>query len=84
MAKVSGSANFPMGFGYSRKVTLKSWDRFQFPLPFSRIVVILGAPFYAPGPVDEAKVKLLAAELAKILDDLTERAGRFVPESKQG
>jgi len=74
MAMNSGSVILPMGFGYSRKITLKSWDKFQVPLPFSRIVIIAGEPFNAQGPVEEEKVKRTAVELEQRLNALTDRA----------
>jgi lysophospholipid acyltransferase (LPLAT)-like uncharacterized protein len=34
----------PMGVSSSRKKVFGSWDRFQMPLPFSRIQLVYGKP----------------------------------------
>lgn len=43
-AKLSGAPVLPIGVGATPKAVFKSWDRFQLPLPFSRIQVVLGEP----------------------------------------
>ena len=35
----------PLSAAYQSALTLKSWDRFQIPLPFSKVVVSAGTPF---------------------------------------
>ena len=53
-ARALGAVLVPMGVHARRKVVLtRAWDRFQLPLPFSRVVVTLGAPL-APGCRDAA------------------------------
>jgi hypothetical protein len=41
----------PVGVAHSRCHHLASWDRFEIPLPFSRSVLVTGAPFLIPGRV---------------------------------
>jgi len=36
LAQMTGFPIFPVSYYLSRKITLKSWDNFQIPLPFSR------------------------------------------------
>jgi hypothetical protein len=44
-ARAVGGVLVPMGVYAAHKITLtKAWDRFQLPLPFSRVRVVLGAP----------------------------------------
>jgi lysophospholipid acyltransferase (LPLAT)-like uncharacterized protein len=38
----------PVGVIYERAITLGSWDRFQIPLPFSRVTIVAGAPLESP------------------------------------
>ncbi|MBO8131358.1 MAG: DUF374 domain-containing protein [Candidatus Marinimicrobia bacterium] len=35
----------PIGSSSSKKVVLRTWDKFEFPLPFSTISIIIGKPF---------------------------------------
>jgi lysophospholipid acyltransferase (LPLAT)-like uncharacterized protein len=44
MAKETGVALIPIGVGFSRAWTLRSWDKFQIPKPFSVAAVVVGAP----------------------------------------
>ncbi len=59
-ARLSGGAVVPMAAACSRcHVFARAWDRFELPLPFSRVVVVLGAPL-AP---DEATPAVLGAAI---------------------
>jgi len=45
LAQKSRALVLPVGVGYDRVIRLNNWDRFEIPLPFSRVVVATGAPF---------------------------------------
>jgi lysophospholipid acyltransferase (LPLAT)-like uncharacterized protein len=47
----------PIRVFYNRVKVFRSWDRFQLPLPFSRVHVAFGAP-YLPGTADLTKKEL--------------------------
>ncbi|MDP3181713.1 MAG: lysophospholipid acyltransferase family protein [Desulfobaccales bacterium] len=36
----------PLAVAASRKITFNSWDRFQLPLPFSRLALLVGEPLW--------------------------------------
>ena len=42
LAQVSGSPIVPVSYHLSRKISLRSWDKFQLPLPFARCHMVLG------------------------------------------
>jgi lysophospholipid acyltransferase (LPLAT)-like uncharacterized protein len=42
LARLSGLAILPFCFSASRGITMRSWDRFFLPLPFSRVVFVYG------------------------------------------
>jgi len=44
LGRLSGKAVIPISFSASRSIRLTSWDRFMFPLPFSRGVYVVGEP----------------------------------------
>lgn len=54
VAQLTGLAIVPVVINYSRKVTFKSWDRFQVPLPFARGDIFLGEPIMVPRDASEA------------------------------
>jgi len=48
MARKSGAPIVPVAMTTSRRKILKTWDRMQFNLPFSRMVFVSGAPILIP------------------------------------
>ena len=46
-----------------RKICLKSWDRFQIPLPFSHCEIVLNSPILVPREACQAKTEELRLEL---------------------
>jgi lysophospholipid acyltransferase (LPLAT)-like uncharacterized protein len=48
IARLSGRDVIPVTFSTSRRIILKSWDRFVLALPFSRAVMAWGPPIKAP------------------------------------
>jgi lysophospholipid acyltransferase (LPLAT)-like uncharacterized protein len=48
LGQVTGLHIVPGSYNLSWKISLKSWDRFQIPLPFSRCEVFLEKPVHVP------------------------------------
>jgi lysophospholipid acyltransferase (LPLAT)-like uncharacterized protein len=71
-AQLTGRAIVPAVYGLGWKVTLRSWDRFQVPLPFSRVTVRFGEALHVPRATDEAGREALRRELERRLRALTE------------
>ena len=44
LAKKCNQSLFLIGIGYKRKITLKSWDSFEIPLPFSKVIAVYSDP----------------------------------------
>lgn len=67
IAEKTGSPILPVGFGFSRKIVGPNWDDFALPLPFSRVMVIIGEPMTpAAGESQDA----FSARLEATLDAL--------------
>ncbi|MCX5791726.1 MAG: lysophospholipid acyltransferase family protein [Elusimicrobia bacterium] len=77
LAQKAGIPVIPCACALSKKKVLRSWDRYQFPLPFGRIQTIYGAPFYI-AETDDIHAK--AIELEGVLNALTEKAERLLAE----
>lgn len=71
LAQITGLPIIPTSFHLGWKWTLKSWDRFQVPLPFSRCEVVFGEPLVVPADADEATREALRLELKARLDAMT-------------
>lgn len=48
LAQITGRALVPISHQVHWKITLRSWDRFQIPLPFSRCDIAIGKAFHVP------------------------------------
>ncbi|MBI5016719.1 MAG: lysophospholipid acyltransferase family protein [Deltaproteobacteria bacterium] len=70
----TGLPVIPVGVGMTRKAVFPSWDRFQVPLPFGRILIACGAPLVFASSDDVAEV---AEVLRAALVEVTERADRL-------
>jgi hypothetical protein len=63
LAQVTGSPIIPVTCNTQWKIRLKSWDRFQIPLPFSRCELILNEPILVPREAGEVRREELRVEL---------------------
>lgn len=64
----------------------KSWDLFQVPHPFSRIVIVAAPPIEVPADADAAEIERKHAELQKTLErvrDTAESWFQLLPEDRE-
>ena len=71
IAQKAGVPIIPAACALSNKKILRSWDRYQFPLPFGRIEAVYGEPIHA-SEADDTAAKAL--EVENTLNRLTEEA----------
>lgn len=50
----------PVGISISNKIIIGSWDRFKFPIPFSRCVIYWGSPIWVKEVSEFLREKLEA------------------------
>jgi hypothetical protein len=67
LAQLTGLPIVPFGFYAHRKIQLKSWDRFQIPLPFSRCDLGLGKPVFVPREATNAQREEIRKQLEQTL-----------------
>jgi lysophospholipid acyltransferase (LPLAT)-like uncharacterized protein len=75
IAQKGGIPIIPAACALSRKLVLRSWDKYQFPLPFGRVEAVYGAPITV-SETDDIAAKTLELETA--LNALTEEAERLL------
>jgi len=68
LAEMSGRPIIPVGPVIGRKISLRSWDGFQIPLPFSRATVRFGEPMQVAPEHDREKIR---AELERRLSEIS-------------
>jgi lysophospholipid acyltransferase (LPLAT)-like uncharacterized protein len=71
LAQLTGLPILPLSYQLSWKIRLKSWDRFQIPLPFSRCEVFLGKPIYVPREASPAERGALLKQLEQSLKEIS-------------
>jgi lysophospholipid acyltransferase (LPLAT)-like uncharacterized protein len=71
LAQMTGMSIVPACYHLDWKFCLKSWDRFQIPLPFSRVTVTLGEPLAVPRDASDETREALRRELDRRLLALT-------------
>ena len=74
LAKATGAPIIPVAYGASRKRQLSNWDRLIIPLPFARIVYVVGAPLEVPRHISDDDAEALRVELESRLRAVTAAA----------
>jgi hypothetical protein len=78
IASRSGLPIVPITAGARRCRYLRSWDRFEIPYPFSRVLVIEGEPIHLPPDVSqETLLTEWRATVERALAEVEERAERW-------
>jgi lysophospholipid acyltransferase (LPLAT)-like uncharacterized protein len=63
LAQMTGMPTVPVSYHLSWKLRLKSWDRFQIPLPFSRCEINIGRILRVPREISNGDRESLRQEL---------------------
>ncbi|MBU0682528.1 MAG: lysophospholipid acyltransferase family protein [Proteobacteria bacterium] len=78
LASRAGIPILPMSWSFSRYKLFRSWDRTLLPLPFARMVWVIGEPFTVPAKLDSDGVEKYRLLLEKKLMETYEKAwGEF-------
>ena len=77
LGKISGAPIVPMSVGAGRGWTLRSWDEFLIPGPFSKLIVIFGEPIRVPPHADRTVQEERRKCLEESLRDLTWEADKL-------
>jgi lysophospholipid acyltransferase (LPLAT)-like uncharacterized protein len=84
LARASGGPIVPLAFAARGAIRLRSWDRFELPLPFMRGVMLFGAPIRIPPDADRAAQEAFRVDLDARLRGLTDEADRMVGRAPVG
>lgn len=69
LAQDTGAVLVPWSFSASRRKFLRSWDRFLFFYPFSRIVAVYGKPLTVSPALDDAEFETERRRVERALND---------------
>ncbi len=81
LAKKTGNPMLAFMVETKRHWTMKSWDKFQIPRPFSAAKVFFAEPIFVSPDADENELEQKRIELQHALDDLVEK-GKAWAENK--
>jgi lysophospholipid acyltransferase (LPLAT)-like uncharacterized protein len=70
LAFKTGAAIFCFHISMKHRLQLNSWDEFQIPLPFTRALVLQGAPIWVPRDTSDAHLRDLHQQMQDTLDKL--------------
>lgn len=73
LSQMSGRPILPMAY-YARRAILFHWDKFVIPMPFTRIVIAVGAPHVVPRTLNSESLAAHQKELQSLLHALFRRA----------
>jgi len=68
LAQLTGLPILPAGYNLPWKICIKSWDRFQIPIPFSRCDVIIEKPMRVPRDATDEQRETLRLALEQTLN----------------
>lgn len=79
IAKKSGAALVPVGISANRRWHVSTWDRYMFPKPFAKCLMVFGDPIYLSKDADQEEVEtarlILEKAIHKIQAETDEKAG---------
>jgi lysophospholipid acyltransferase (LPLAT)-like uncharacterized protein len=71
LAQLTGLPVVPFSYNLQWKIRLKSWDRFQIPLPFSKCEMNVGHPIHVPRDVTDEQRAELRRQLETVMKEMT-------------
>lgn len=74
IAKLTGSAILPITTASRRHRTFASWDAFELPFPWTRVLVRYGPAVTVPPDADAGVIEAKRLEVERILNDITRGA----------
>jgi hypothetical protein len=77
LARATGAPIFPVTYGAAWAITIPSWDQLLVPLPFSRVVYLVGQPIRVPADASTEQLEEKRQALEHSLITLTTQADQF-------
>jgi lysophospholipid acyltransferase (LPLAT)-like uncharacterized protein len=70
LSQLTGKPILPVSIAASRTWRFRTWDKFELPLPFSRVVIAYGEPVRMPRSLDADALAQMQAEMGQRLQQL--------------
>lgn len=76
IASLAGVPIVPVAYAQSKRKLLRSWDKFNFPLPFARGVCLWGEPIEVPRRADADALDAIRLQVEQTLNEMTDECDR--------
>lgn len=83
IARLCKSPILCITFSCSRNKALRSWDRMQIPLPFSKVIARVSDPIFLPQKPDEAAIETCRKAVEETLNAITNQVDEMVGMSEE-
>jgi len=83
LAQLSSAPLLPLAYAGNRVWQLRSWDKFMLPLPFSRVIIGIGAPLTIDKPLAENNFSAACEQMDMRLQQLSEQCAERVGATRQ-
>ena len=77
LAKETGAYLIPFTFSSSKRKTLKSWDSFLIPIPFTKLVAVYGKPISVDSSINNEQLEKKLQEVEEHMKRLDQEADSF-------
>ena len=77
-AQISGKPVIPLAFAARPAAVLKMWDKFVFPLPFGRVVIVIGEPYFMPEQSSDEQMEKAQREMEQRMLETFREAKRIL------
>lgn len=67
----------PFNISAEKKWVLQSWDQFQIPMPFSRILVLIGDPIFVKPDATKEELEVHQQNLQRSMESLLSRSDAY-------
>ncbi len=84
LARATGALIVPVTYAASHTRQLRSWDRLIVPLPFCRVLYVIGEPLRVPRDADDRDLETMRQELEARLNAITQTADAEVASHARG
>lgn len=73
-AQISGKPVVPMAFAAQPAFVLKTWDKFVIPVPFGRVYIALGEPYFPAADMTDEQMREAQREMERRLHETYRQA----------
>lgn len=79
-AQISGKPVVPMAFAAKPAFVLKTWDKFVIPVPFGRVCIALGEPYFPPAGLSDEQMQAAQRDMERRMLETYREARKALEE----